>query len=69
MAGVHAEGVGKSVFRHVDRPPVYLSVEADNEEDARQQLGRLLLFEFEPVEQLLRQDTSATRSFSEKVES
>ena len=39
LAELHAEGVVKNVFRLADRPGVYLTVEANDVEDARKQLG------------------------------
>lgn len=61
LAELHAEGVVKNLYRLSDRPGVYLIVEADDVEEARRQVGRppfvshgLLIFEFEPVEKLLR---------------
>lgn len=41
MATLHAEVVLHNVFRVVERPGVYMIIEADNVEDARTQLGRL----------------------------
>jgi hypothetical protein len=50
----------KNLFRLSDRPAVYVILEANDVEDAREQVGRpplvsigLLLVEFDPVEKLL----------------
>jgi hypothetical protein len=60
LAELHAEGVVTSLYRLLDRPAVYMIVEADDVDDARKQVGRLpfvsnglLSLEFEPVEELL----------------
>lgn len=60
LAELHAEGVVRSLFRLMDRPAVYMIVEAEDVDDARKEVGRLpfvsnglLSLEFEPVEELL----------------